>query len=99
MLGPERAAQLCGARGETNGVTELAVAHSLAGERCGAAQLAAQLAHDPLLALVDMYALAHERGALAVVAAMTIGRERSDATPQQEALKLLDICMGNGHGD
>lgn len=88
-----------GARGEPDGVSELAVANRLTGEREGATQLTAQLAHDALLALVDMYALPHERGAPTVDAAMAIGGERSDATLQQEALELLDIGMGRGHGD
>src|ERR1700722_7053032 len=86
-----RARSSGGARGETNGVPELAMAHRLGRYGRSAAQLAAQLAHNSLLALVDVYALTYERGALAVFAAMAVRRERSDATPQQEALQLLDV--------
>lgn len=80
-------------------MAELAVAHYLAGERGGATRLAAQLAHDPLLALVDVYALTDERSALTVFATMAVGCQRTDAPPQQEALELLDVCVRECHGD
>lgn len=69
----------------------LAVADRLAGQRCGATHLAAQLADDSLLALVYVYALAYQWGALAIDTAVAIGGQRSDAAPQQEALELLDV--------
>src|SRR6478609_10867239 len=86
------------AGGEAHGVAELAVTYHLARERRVPAQPAAQLAHDPDVALVDVDALAHERGALAVQAAMTVGGQRADTAPQQEALELPDVAMrGGGH--
>lgn len=90
---------LGGAGGEAHGMTELAVAHKLAGERCATAQLATQLAHDPGLALViDVDVLTHERSSIAVDASVALGRQRSDAASQEEALELLDISMRRGHG-
>jgi hypothetical protein len=78
-------------------MAELAMAHELAGERRGAAQLAAELAHDAGLALVYVDALPHEWGALTVDAAMAVGGQRPDAASQEDALELLDIAMRGGH--
>ena len=78
-------------------MTELAVANDLALKRRSTTKLAAQLADDALC-LLDAYALAHERRAVTVDAAMAVGGKRADATTQEKALELLDIDMGRGHG-
>jgi hypothetical protein len=39
-----------------------------------------------------MDAFAHERRAAAVGAAMAVGRERPNATPQQQALETGGLC-------
>jgi hypothetical protein len=78
-------------------MAQLAVAHELGQQRSGATQLAAQLAHDPGGALIDVDALPDERGALAVEAAMAVGCERSHSAPQEIALELLHIAVRRGH--
>jgi hypothetical protein len=89
---------LGGAGGEAHGLTELAVTNDLARQGSLAALLAAELADDPGLALVYVDALAHQRRALAIDAAVAVGCERSDATPQEEALQLFDVAVLGGHG-
>jgi hypothetical protein len=78
--GPERFSGRAGS--ETDRVAQLAVTYGLACHRCATAKLAAQLAHNALLSLIDMYALADEGGACAVFAAMAISRKRADTAPQ-----------------
>ncbi len=78
-------------------MTQLAVADDLALQRRSAAQLATELADDPAGMLVDMYALAHERRALAVHAAVAVGGERADTPTQEEALELLDVDVRRSH--
>ena len=85
------------ARGEPHGVAQLAVAHDLAQQRRAATQLAAQLAHDSGGALVDVHALANQGRAIAIYAAMTVGRERAHAALQEVALELLDIVVRRSH--
>src|ERR1700735_475631 len=85
------------ARGEPHGVAQLAVAHDLAEQGRGATKLAAELAHDPRRALIDVYALAHQGRAIAIYAAMTVGRERTYATLQEVALQLLDVLVRRSH--
>jgi hypothetical protein len=93
----EWASKLGGASGEAHGVAELAVTHELAREGGLTPHGAAELAHDPRVALVEVDALAHEWSALAVCAAVAVGRERSYAAPQEEALELLYIAIGGDH--
>ena len=78
-------------------MTELAVADDLALERGPTTQLTAQLADDATGLLVYVYALAHERRAIAVDAAVAIGGQRADAAAQEEALKLLDVYVWGRH--
>lgn len=73
------------------------MADELVGEWYATAQLTAKLAHDSHLTLIDVDVLAYERSALAVCAAMAIGGERADTTPQENALELLDIAMWGSH--
>jgi hypothetical protein len=75
----------------------LGVAHELGGRGMLAAQVPAELADDPAVALVEMHALTHERSAPAVGAAMPVGRESTDATAQQRALELLYVRDRLGH--
>lgn len=89
---------LGGAGRETHGMAKLCVADDLGGERCGAAQRAAQLANDAGEALVQMDTLAYQRSAGAVDAAVAVGRERVDSAQQEVALELLDVAMRGGHG-
>lgn len=86
-----------GARGQAHGVAELEVADHLGGQRRRGMQLAAELADDPGKALVQVYALAHQRRARAVHAAMTVLAERVHATAQQVALELLNIAYDRAH--
>ncbi len=90
-------ARLGGAGGEPHRVAELAVAHDFAKKRWGASQLTTQLANDPRSALVDVDALSHEGGPLAIHATVAIGGEVADAALQQKALQLLHIAWGSGH--
>jgi hypothetical protein len=98
-LGPVEGLRRAG--GETDGVAVLCVAHDLRGQRGLATEGTAELADDPVRAgrraFIQMHLLARERGASTVGAAMAVGLERTDATPQQDALELLDMAYG-GHG-
>jgi hypothetical protein len=78
-------------------MTKLAVADDLALKRRPTTHLAAQLANNATSLLVHVYALAHERRAVAVRAVVTVGRQRADATAQKEALELLYVNVGGGH--
>jgi hypothetical protein len=78
-------------------MTELAVTHGLARKRSIAAQLAAQLADDPRLALVQMDPLADQRRAVAVHAAVPIGRQQTNAPLQQMALEELYVALFGSH--
>jgi hypothetical protein len=78
-------------------VSELAVTDDLAEERGGAAQLAAELTHDPGAALIHVDVLADERSAITVDAAMAVRRQRSHATSQEVSLELLNVAMWGGH--
>ena len=70
----------------------LAVPDDLARQRGLAAARTAQLADDPVLApVVHVDALAGQRRAPAVGAAVAVGLQRADAATQQHALELLDM--------
>jgi hypothetical protein len=94
---PAREAASGGARGETHGVPVLGVADELGGSGVLAAQGPAELADDAAVALEEVHALADERCATAVAAAMAIGRESADAAAQERALELLDVGDRRGH--
>jgi hypothetical protein len=79
-------------------MTKLAMADDLALERRPTTDLATQLADDATSLLVYVYVLAHERRAIAVDAAMTIGCQGADAATQEEALELLHVYVWGGHG-
>jgi hypothetical protein len=87
----EAQAPLSGSRGEPHGVAVLAVEHALAGVRQSGMRRAAEIAHDPCLALVEVHPLAHQRGASTMRAGVAIGGEEPQAAPQQMALELLDV--------
>jgi hypothetical protein len=80
------------ARGETHGVTVLAVPNDLARDGSIPLARATQLTDDPLLrACVEVDLLAGQRRASAVHAAMAIGLQRSEPAAQQHDLELLDV--------
>src|SRR5277367_2574715 len=74
------------------------MAHDLGRHRSLAAQRPAELADDALGVSIQMDVLAREGGTSAVGAAMSVGLERTDAATQQDALQLLDMPLGGGHG-
>ena len=81
-----------GARHQAHGVAVLGVPDELARHWGVLATPAAQLADDPLLASgVDMDALAGERRATTVGAAVPARLERAETATQQQALELLDM--------
>lgn len=71
----------------------LGVAYELGRDRVFATQRAAQLTDDALDARIQVHMLAHERGAPAVGAVVSVGLQRTDTTTQQEALELLDVAL------
>jgi hypothetical protein len=79
-------------------MAQLAMAHYLGEQWSAVTQLTAQLAHDSGGALINVDVLSHERRALAVDAAMAVGRERSNAALQEVALELLYVPMRRSHG-
>lgn len=79
-------------------MAELAVAHDLRRERGVAPQLAAELADDARLALIEVDALTDERCAATVLTVVAVGGQRADTAAQQMALELLDVGDLRGHG-
>jgi hypothetical protein len=78
-------------------MTELAVADDLALKRRSTTQLAAELTDNAFCLFVHVDALAHQRSAVAIRAAVAVGGKRADAPAQKEALELLDVYVGGGH--
>jgi len=78
----------------------LAVAHDLAGggrfATQGTAELADEIAAEPG---VEVDALADERGAAAVAAAIAVLGEGTDAAAQEGALEALRVAVGSGAED
>jgi hypothetical protein len=83
--------------GEAHGLTVLGVAYELTEDRGCAVRGPTELTDDAPLLLIEVYALAHQRGAPAVHAVVSIGRQGAHPATQEHALELLDVGDSRSH--